>query len=159
MVGEKGAEGYRGANPFGIGAGERLLNDDFRGLGGLLGYGLLDVVPGFIGNGAIGLGVFAVRVRNDDGSAGIRGFADVHMEGNFAEEVHAQLIGFGPGAAVAENFGALTTVGAGEIAHVFNQTEHRHGKELEEISRMLGGIEITRETRAHAADMLKRAGN
>ena len=30
---------------------------------------------------------------------------------------------------------------------------------LEEISRMLGGIEITRETRAHAADMLKRAGN
>ena len=30
---------------------------------------------------------------------------------------------------------------------------------LEEISRMLGGIEITRETRAHAAAMLKRAGN
>ena len=30
---------------------------------------------------------------------------------------------------------------------------------LEEISRMLGGIEITSETRAHAADMLKRAGN
>ena len=30
---------------------------------------------------------------------------------------------------------------------------------LEEISRMLGGIEITPETRAHAADMLKRAGN
>ena len=30
---------------------------------------------------------------------------------------------------------------------------------LEEISRMLGGIEITRETRAHAADMLKRSGN
>jgi len=30
---------------------------------------------------------------------------------------------------------------------------------LEEISRMLGGIEITDETRAHAADMLKRAGN
>ena len=28
---------------------------------------------------------------------------------------------------------------------------------LEEISRMLGGIEITRETRAHAAAMLKRA--
>jgi DNA repair protein RecN (Recombination protein N) len=33
------------------------------------------------------------------------------------------------------------------------------GQRLEEISRMLGGIEITRETRAHAADMLKRAGN
>ena len=30
---------------------------------------------------------------------------------------------------------------------------------LEEISRMLGGVEITAETRAHAADMLKRAGN
>lgn len=30
---------------------------------------------------------------------------------------------------------------------------------LEEISRMLGGIEITPETRAHAADMLKRARN
>ena len=30
---------------------------------------------------------------------------------------------------------------------------------LEEISRMLGGVEITLETRAHAADMLKRAGN
>ena len=30
---------------------------------------------------------------------------------------------------------------------------------LEEITRMLGGIELTDETRAHAADMLKRAIN
>ena len=33
------------------------------------------------------------------------------------------------------------------------------GERVEEIARMLGGLEITAKTRAHAADMLKRAGN
>lgn len=94
---------------------------------------------------------------------------DVGIGGRIAEIVGSKLKALGahkqilcithlPQVAVQGTDHLQITKQSGKDTQIYVQ-DLNPDQRLEEISRMLGGIEITQETRAHAADMLKRAGN
>src|SRR5439155_9121062 len=58
------------------------------------------------------------------GLTGVAGGADLHVEGNFAQEGDVQLLGFLTGATAAENVVALATFLADEAAHVLDDAEN-----------------------------------
>ena len=117
----------------------------------------------------ISLAIQVAASQGDRVPSSIYDEVDVGIGGRIAEIVGSKLKTLGahkqilcithlPQVAVQGTDHLQITKQSGKDAQIHVQ-DLNPDQRLEEISRMLGGIEITRETRAHAADMLKRAGN
>ena len=117
----------------------------------------------------ISLAIQVAASQGDRVPSSIYDEVDVGIGGRIAEIVGSKLKTLGahkqilcithlPQVAVQGTDHLQITKQSGKDAQIHIQ-DLNPDQRLEEISRMLGGIEITRETRAHAADMLKRAGN
>jgi DNA repair protein RecN (Recombination protein N) len=117
----------------------------------------------------ISLAIQVAASKADRVRSSIYDEVDVGIGGRIAEIVGSKLKALGihkqilcithlPQVAVQGNDHLRITKQSGKDAQIHVQ-DLNSDQRLEEISRMLGGIEITRETRAHAADMLKRARN
>src|ERR1035437_4085243 len=94
-------------------------------------YATLDLLKHLGGDLAIDFGVHAVRLGGDHRHAGIRFLADGHVQRHFAEERHALALGFLTRTAMAKYIRTRAATRAQEIAHVFNDAEHRHVHALE----------------------------
>src|SRR6185312_17542072 len=70
------------------------------------------------GDRAIGLGVFAAGLGDDDWIAAIRGLEDRDIERQLAKEFDPELLCLGLGAAMAEDIRALAAMRAEEVAHI-----------------------------------------
>src|SRR5258705_13911282 len=70
--------------------------------------------------------VLPFRLAVDHRIARIGGGADRHVQGDFAEERHAEFFGLVPCAAMAEDVGPGAAMRALEIAHVLDNAEHGH---------------------------------
>ena len=117
----------------------------------------------------ISLAIQVAASRADRVPSSIYDEVDVGISGRIAEIVGSKLKALGahkqilcithlPQVAVQGSDHLQVSKQSGKDTQIHVQ-DLNADQRLEEISRMLGGIEITRETRAHAADMLKRAGN
>ena len=67
----------------------------------------------------------ALRSRQDDRLAGIRGFANLGCQRNFTKKVRAELGGGFSRTAMRKNIGPFVAMRTNEIAHIFNYAEHR----------------------------------
>src|SRR5437879_7466014 len=103
--------------------GALLLDDDPRRLPLRLAG---DLLPDALGELTIDLGMLAVGLRDDDRGAGVGSFADGDVERHFREELDPELFRLAPCAAMTEDLAAVAAIGAREIAHVLDDTEHRH---------------------------------
>ena len=117
----------------------------------------------------ISLAIQVAASQGDSVPSSIYDEVDVGIGGRIAEIVGSKLKALGahkqilcithlPQVAVQGTDHLQITKQSGKDTQIHIQ-DLNPDQRLEEISRMLGGIEITRENRAHAADMLKRAGN
>src|ERR1700676_5124610 len=88
--------------------------------------GLRDFVPDAGGQRIISPGRLTVRHLGGDWRTRVRGGANIQHQWDLAKKFNAQLSGFGAGATVAEDLGAMAAIRTAEEAHVFDEAEHRY---------------------------------
>jgi hypothetical protein len=100
-----------------------------------LSFGLLaaDFAPNSLGNIGIDLGMWTLPIRHHNRRSRNAGFADLNIQRHFAQEIRPQLCRCLPCATMAKQVLAVATFGANVLAHVLNDTQHRHVNLVEHV--------------------------